>query len=149
MNARMMFVTAALVALPFIAPAQANERVDTSCYRRIASYSQAHLQKAARVLRANLNCDNEGVVESSIALCAFLRVAAPHLDLGDLQRRLGDVAISGATPAIRYKAFLATIVFENPRDFQDALPLVGSESGPFFETVSARVSKILVSNGAQ
>jgi hypothetical protein len=79
----------------------------------------------------------------------MLRAAAPQLDLRVLHQRLGDVALSGATPTIRYKAFLATIVFENPQAFQEALPLEGSEGGPFFGTVSAHVSKMLVSNSAK
>ncbi|HTP12560.1 MAG TPA: hypothetical protein VMM37_02995, partial [Bacteroidota bacterium] len=67
-----------------------------------------------------LRSDCDGVVESAIAYSTLLRLVAQDLDMGRIQKILVDLSENGRTHAIRYKAYLALAVFENPAKFQNA-----------------------------
>ena len=134
-----------LAALPAAGQSQMKaEMVVGSCFGRISSYSKAYLEKAARSYEAGLKSGNAGVVEASIAYSTFLKVSAPHLDLSDIRRELDIVAVSGSTPVLRYKAYLATMVFENPAEFKNALGVGDPDGNRFFTAVAGQVSKALL-----
>jgi hypothetical protein len=66
---------------------------------------------------ACLASTNEGVVESAIAQCIRMKWALPSARLDEVRSALGSLAASGKTPAIRYKASLAGLVYDSPSIF--------------------------------
>jgi len=70
------------------------------------------------------------------------------MDLSAIRDEIKDIAVNGDTPVIRYKAYLATLVFQDPREFESAVGSVSPESNQFFSTVADRVSKRLLVTGA-
>lgn len=146
MKARVIMIAGIFLAtLPAMGQSQKGEEmVVGSCFGRISSYSKQHLVKAAGSYEAGLKSGNVGVVEASITFSTFLRVADPQLDLSNIRQELEKVAVSGRTPALRYKAYLATMVFENPQAFKSAWAVEGPDGSRFFTAVADQVSKSLL-----
>jgi hypothetical protein len=141
----MMVAGIFLATLPAVGQSQMGEEmVVGSCFGRISSYSTPYLEKAAKSYEAGLKSVNEGVVEASITYSTFLRVADPQLDLSDIRQELEKVAVSGRTPALRYKAYLATMVFENPQAFKNSLGVEDPDGSRFFTAVADQISKALL-----
>jgi len=110
---------------------------------RSAIYDSARLQNARKNFIASLNSDNDGVVESSIAHVIHMRIALPHNDMTEIGRTLDDLATDGHGLVIRYKAYLATLVFDDPIAFR---PVMGAdyESGDaFFSAIASRLQKTM------
>jgi hypothetical protein len=139
----LMIAGAFLAALPAVGHSQVDTD-QTSCFKRISSYTRLHLEKAATNYEVGLKSGNDGLVESSITYSTLLRVAAPELNLGGIRAEMEKLIMSGNTPAIRYKAYLASIVFENPRTFTNALGADGGDGNQFFGMVAEHVSKSLL-----
>lgn len=139
-----------LAALPAVVLSQKPEPgTDPSNFGTISSYTSLYLKQAARNYTVALKSWNAGVVESAIAHSTFLRVGAPQLDLGNIRSALEDLAVSGNTQAIRYKAYLATVVFENPTSFEPALKTTFADDNQFFKVVAAQVHKTLLGYNAK
>ena len=141
----LMFAGVFLAALPAVGQSQRVEKMaDASCLGRISSYSRPYLEKAAKNYETGLKCGNDGVVEACIAYSILLKVTAPQLDLTEIRAELDDIAASGNTPVIRYKAYVATIVFDNPGAFENILGAETSDSDRLFNTVAEQVSRTLI-----
>lgn len=69
----------------------------------------------------SLNSGVPQVVESALGHITLMRIAYPNQDLRKLQEKLYDLASSGATKSIRYKAFIAMQVFANPAAFKGSI----------------------------
>jgi hypothetical protein len=54
------------------------------------------------------------IIECGLAHVAMLILAQPTVTFEPLNEKLDDLAINGETPAIRYKAYLARMVNEQP-----------------------------------
>jgi hypothetical protein len=131
-------------ALPAAAQKSMPEQTSSvSLCDRISAYSRPYLEKAVRGYGEALRSDIDGVVESSITYATVLRIAAPQLNMNAIRAEINDLAANGETPVIRYKAYLATIVFQDPQEFESAVGSVSPESNQFFSTVADQVSKRL------
>ena len=71
-------------------------------------------QQAVSNLVGNLSHDNAGVVKSALSHIVRVRVANPQLSMDKAQAEIKDLIESGETTAVRYEAFLASAVMENP-----------------------------------
>ena len=87
---------------------------------------------------------NDGVAESALAHLTFLRIDLPQLDLKKIESTMINLAETGRTPVIRYKAYLASIVFESPASFAKALNTEAANSDLFFSVVASQVQKTLL-----
>ena len=87
---------------------------------------------------------NDGVVESGIAQSVNAKVALPGGEFTEIRKSLGSLAVCGRTASIRYKAYLAGLVFDDPSI------LVGMEvhrlrsSEELFASLSNRLQKVLL-----
>lgn len=61
-----------------------------------------------------LGHENAGVVKSAMSHIVRIRVANPQLTMDVPRDAVKDLIEVGATPLIRYEAFLANVVMENP-----------------------------------
>lgn len=108
------------------------------------SYSDINLPKAARSFLSSLNSSNDGVVESAIAQVAYMRAALPMAELTDIERTVNELANTGRTPAIRYKAYLASLVFSNPTMFRNDTSVDYASGDEFFNALSVRLQQTLL-----
>lgn len=57
------------------------------------------------------------IVESGLAQVAMIKLAQPNTELKKLKQQIDELVVNGATARIRYKAYLASIVFAQPEIF--------------------------------
>ena len=69
---------------------------------------------------------NTGVIESALAHVVLMKLYAPEKQLDMLQAKINSLSVNGCNPTIRYKAYLAGLVYDNPEIFK-------SEQGRKFE----------------
>ena len=134
-----------LVSVPTIAQIQNRENALEALYfGPTSSYKTPYLEQAARNYAQALKSTNNGVVESAIAFSAYLRISSPGLDLRDIRRTITDLSENGRTPVIRYKAYLATVVFDSPMSFAGTLNDRYTDSDQFFTVVASQVHRTLL-----
>ncbi len=102
------------------------------CLSSKADYSATKLEKARKNFLASLNSENDGVAESAIAHVAHMRAMLPQEDLRDIEATVVELANGGRTPVIRYKAYLASLVFANPRMFSQEVTVDYASGDEFF-----------------
>lgn len=59
----------------------------------------------------------DGVVECALRDAMMLKLARPDVEVPDIRNEIRRLTTEGASPAIRYRAWLTTLVYENPRMF--------------------------------
>ncbi len=64
-----------------------------------------------------LNYDVDGVVEDALREVVKAKIEDPTFASRAIERKVEELAESGVSPAIRYRASLTKIVFENPELF--------------------------------
>jgi len=107
-------------------------------------YGEGYLRQAVKSYTRDLVSPNDGVVESAIAHTTFLKINEPQLDLREPCAIVAGLAESGRTSVIRYKAYLATIVFESPASFAGKLKAESTESNQYFSEIASMVQKSLL-----
>ncbi len=134
-----------LVSVPTIAQIQNKDGRDDALYfGSTSSYKTPYLEQAARNYALALKSSNDGVVESAIAFSAYLRISSPALDLQEIRKSISDLSENGRTPVIRYKAYLATVVFDGPEVFESSLGGRYNDSDQFFTAVASQVHRTLL-----
>ncbi len=91
-----------------------------------------------------MKCANDGVVESAIAQSVRMRWALPDARLEDLRDALATLARDGRTPAIRYKSYLAGLVFDSPVIFKGEGVQSYTWDEDLFAAVSSRAERALL-----
>jgi len=140
----LLFAAALVTAAPATAPFQAEAGPVRNPAVSPALLSTGEITRIERNYLAGLSCPVDGVVESAIAQSVKMRWALPSAGLEDMRTALENLATAGRTPAIRYKAYLAGLVFDSPVIFK-------SESGKdyawdedLFAAISDRAEKALL-----
>ena len=87
---------------------------------------------------------NDGVVESGIAHSVNAKIALPGGEFDRIRTALGSLAVCGRTPAIRYKAYLAGLVLDNPAMFAGTDPRGFLTTDQLFASLSDRVKELLI-----
>lgn len=146
MKARTMLAAGLFLAsLPAVGRSQDPAKTQSGLYfGSTAAYTTAYLERAARNYELALKSTNDGTVESAIAFSAYMCINAPELNLSEIKATIAALAESGRTPVIRYKAYLASIVFENPKAFVDAANSEYSDSDQFFTVIASKVHRTLL-----
>lgn len=61
---------------------------------------------------------NTGVIESALAHVVQMKLYAPEKEFEALHARVNSLSVNGCNPIIRYKAYIAGLVFDNPEMFK-------------------------------
>jgi hypothetical protein len=120
------------------------DKPDAPAYGTLYSYQPSYLQRAAVNYAVALHSDCDGVVESAIIHSTLLRILAQDLDMSQIRSALAGLVDDGRTPAIRYRAFLATAVFDNPAKFENAGRSLYASSDQFFSVVASQAHNSLL-----
>lgn len=113
-------------------------------FSSLEKHKKSNLQKAACVYAADLKSDNEGVVESALAHVVRMKLFVPELNCPDLQMGIRLVAVTGETPQIRHRAYLASLVFDAPSLFSQEAARVYENPDELFSTLAARTNIALM-----
>jgi hypothetical protein len=113
------------------------------------NYNGIRLPQAKKNMLWTLSSENDGVVESVIGQIAHMRIMLPQEDMQDLEAVLTQLANYGRTPVIRYKAYLATLVFVNPGMFTKEAAHDYTSSDEFLGAIASRLQQTLLGLNAQ
>ncbi|RPI02425.1 MAG: hypothetical protein EHM64_14005 [Ignavibacteriae bacterium] len=95
---------------------------------------------------ANLSSWHDGIVESSLAVVTMAKLDLPADELPLLEIKIKKLVATGATPVIRYKAYLAGSVFANPEMFKQEGSHTYGNSDELFGAIAERLNQTLLSS---
>ena len=137
-------VLMATVAVPAPGQSAGNTAGKPSASSVRYNYTETRVRSIEANYRACLKSSNDGVVESAIAHCVEMRWAFPSVQLEDLREGLGTLATGGKTAVIRYKAYLAGLVYDSPSIFSSESAREYTRDEDLFAAVSVRAEKVLL-----
>jgi hypothetical protein len=101
-----------------------------------AAYETANIAKAKRNFLSSLHSSNEGVLESVLGHVTHMRIVLPNEDMRAIEERIEWLATHGPTPVLRYKAYLASMVFAAPAEYQSTTRADFESSDEFFGVIT-------------
>ncbi|MEK7249476.1 MAG: hypothetical protein AAB209_03535 [Bacteroidota bacterium] len=116
------FWAIAVVVAACVATASAQERIPGSAgypiFADLKSYQEFDVNRFGKNFLGSLEyADCNDIVECGLAQVAMLKLAQPAAQLNVLKKKVDGLALHGDTPAVRYKAYLTSMVFEHPELF--------------------------------
>ncbi len=120
---------------------QDRSAADRSPIGRLESYQDCDLQKLESTLAYSLGHDVPGVVESSLREVAKIKLAQPSCASDRIAEKVEDLVQRGATPAIRYKAYLTFMVLASPGVFEAEGVAEYQSDEEFFTALSRRLEQ--------
>jgi hypothetical protein len=106
-----VLVAASLAASPLWA-----DEVVRTCATSV-TYRQFNLPRYERNYVGSLHFPLDAIVESALREVALIKLCQPDVQSPALYERVCELARDGNTPAVRYKASLVKLAFENPELF--------------------------------
>jgi hypothetical protein len=106
-----MVALAALGVAGLQAQTNGSDREILSC---TAAHQHINLSQVERSYALCLKSPIDGVVESALAHITRLKLCRPEVGFGRIADILPELAREGRTPAIRYKAYIASMVYDMP-----------------------------------
>jgi len=103
-----------------------------------SSYQRVYVEKAVRNYKSCLDVANAGVVESALAHVAKLKLVFPKINCRELEERIEYLSTHGQTPAIRYKACLTAMLFDNPDKFAQEAQVEYKDSNELFGALASK-----------
>ncbi len=116
--------------------------------KALTTMSENRIEKAKKSYLEALNSPNEGVVQSAIGIVLQWRLINPQEDLSKLERKISDLALNGSSPAVRFKASLASLVIDNPAVVNfDAASC--EDCGELFDAIAGSVRQMMIGHSLQ
>ena len=104
---------------------------------------------ATRNLISALHSDNNGVIESAMRMTAQIKMRYPATDVTELVSIMSKVSTKHPSGAMRYKAYIAVSVCENPEWYAKDTKVVTADNEKFFHAASDRLQEQLLSANSQ
>jgi hypothetical protein len=92
-----------------------------------------------------LKSENDGVVSSTLAVFARMNLYNEGFHPAKVQSEVARLSEDGATPAIRYRAYLVSMLLENPGFFAEEGTRDYMSDDDLFLAISTRLSRSLLS----
>jgi hypothetical protein len=118
-------------------------------FSNIESHQRVDLRCASGRYLAALGTANEGVIESAMAHVVRMKMYRPNENFPDLRAAINSVAVVGPTAAIRYKAYLASLVLDNPAWFKEECGREYRNPTELFAALANRLEKALISHAGR
>jgi len=108
------------------------------------SHRSANLDKAAQRYAECLESCNTGVIESALAHAIQMKLYAPEKGFDVLWQKINSLSVNGCNPSIRYKAYLASLVYGDPELFKLEQGQKFDSAENLFNSVSTRLQVTLL-----
>ena len=95
-----------------------------------------------------LRSSNQGLAESSMMQSAKVIMTVPVARYEDVKNVIDSLSVYGGSPSIRYKAYLASSVFENPTWFAKKAYTAYEDTDEFFAAVAAQLQERILGSRA-
>lgn len=118
----------------------------TTAQEPIKKYSndKAKIEFATKNFLLCLGTDNDGVVESALRLTAEMKILYPHADMTKLVSVMNSIKKNHRNGAIRYKAFVAVSICENPEWYAQLKESFSGNNDAFFRSASEKMKEQLL-----
>ncbi len=142
-----MIVYVAIVAatLTMGAQAQPNESPERAYFPDVLTIQSANYALLEKKYADCLNSENDGVVESALAHVAMFKLMYPVKELATLKRAVEQVAARHDSKEIRYKAYLVSSLYENPKQFVNEARTSYANPDELFGALASRMNETIVS----
>lgn len=107
-------------------------------------YTGLKINQVVKNFDANLRSPIPGIVETTLGHIIWLRLVRPDANLACLQDAISDVAAGGSTPAIRFRASLASMVLYSPSLFTSLMNRSYATANDLFAGVSGKAQETLI-----
>ena len=142
MNTAHRVATIVLVAgVAAVSHAQSDTPKELRQFASVGAYQAYDLDRVESAYLHSLRHSNNGVVESAIANVARQKIAQPAYCSEGIQNELRYLAVEGPTPAIRFKASLASLLCDRPELFVDFRDSDFRTSQDLFTTIAHRLEE--------
>jgi hypothetical protein len=111
------------------------------------SHTPEKMEKAVTRYVSCLGSPNQGVVESALAHAVWMKLCVPDREFVELQARVNSLAATSPEPVIRYKAYLASLVFDQPELFKGEAGQIFENGDELFVSLSSRLQYALLEKG--
>jgi hypothetical protein len=112
----------------------------------LKNYTAAQKERLDKSYAFDLRTDHNGVNESALAFVTMAKLDLPADEFPRIKEEIDYLVTHGATPVIRYKAYLAEAVFANPAMFQEEAARKYSDRDVFFSALAGKMTKVLLSS---
>jgi len=140
----MIFAAVLTTAFAFPAAGQSEGGSDGKSPAAPVRFAGQDVSRYEHNYMAGLTSANDGVVESAIAQSVRMKWALPSAQLEELKCTLGTLTTGGRTTAIRYKAYLAGLVYDSPSIFNGESGQKYMWDEDLFNAISMRAQKALL-----
>ena len=113
--------------------------------KALSTMSRARIEHAKKSYLTSLESPTQGVVQSAIGIILQWRLISPGEDLSKCEQKIKELAINGATPTIRFKASLASLVMDNPTLVNINVASC-DDCGELFDAVTASVRQMVIAH---
>jgi hypothetical protein len=103
------------------------------------------LTRAEKNYAAAFETGNDGAIMSALAAVAVMKSTYPERPFDRIRHRVEEVAASGATPAIRHRAYLTLLVFTSP-EMLAGVDLGRADAETVFTTIAEKVHEGLITH---
>lgn len=111
-------VTAMFVIATVVAQAQDGRTLAKNTPANAVRHTRIDIPLIAKNYLRCLESDTPSIVESALGHVTYMRIAWPKEDLRNLCQKVAELATQGTTRDVRYKAFTALEVFDDPASFR-------------------------------
>jgi hypothetical protein len=140
MNKKQMVLVALMVgALATLSQAQ-------TFFPVLKNFSVADKERVDKSYAFALSSDNNGISESALAVVAMVKLDLPAEKFSMIKKEIDHLVTNGATPVIRYKAYLVEAVFANPAMFKEEGSRQYDDRDVLFSALAGRMTKVLLSS---
>ena len=120
--------------------------VSTACsespQKRFANLERK-IERAKKNYMVALQSGKTGLVESAIKMVAKMKLRVPSADVTELQEVLDEISVTHPSATIRYKAYIASAVCNDPLWYASEDTLMATDEEQFFIAASHRLQQKL------
>ncbi len=110
-------------------------------------HKEANLKDVEKRYVQCLGEENAGVVQSALAHAVHMKLLFPAREFPDLTAKVNSLAATSGLPAIRYRAYLSSLVFDNPALFTVEHKAAYEDPDDLFSALATRVQVTLLGKG--
>lgn len=131
-----MMVVTAVMTIQFAAAGEPAKRFATE---------EQKIEFATKNLMSGLHSKVSGVIESAMRVTAQMKMRYPQADVSELVDAMNNVWRNHPSGSMRYKAYIALSICENPDWYMQEPSLTAANEEDFYRTASARLQEKLLS----
>ncbi len=113
-------------------------------FSSLETHRSTDLGKIACKYTNCLKSGNVGVIESALAHVVRMKMYVPELECPGLRQEISSLSVAGPNASVRYKAFLASLVFDTPGLFKEEAVREFDTPEELFNSVALRLQIALL-----